>query len=66
MGDETVDKMIITLSNYTTFFGIATRSLSQIRDLVRELNLRRKSRERMTRADVDFECLKNEKFSVLL
>jgi len=56
MKDE--NEMIVSLSNYTTFFSIATRSLSQVKLLTRERDLRAKKSE-TTGNDVEFICEKN-------
>lgn len=58
MGNNGIDGMVVTLSNYRTFFGIAARNLSQVRELIRERDLRTKDRE-ITDDDVDFICEKN-------
>ena len=52
------NKMVISLSNYRTFFSIATRSLSQVKLLTHERDLRAKERG-ITDNDVDFICEKN-------
>jgi len=55
------NEMVGSLSNYRTFFGIATRSLQQVKILTHERDLRTKeARERgITDDDVDFICEKN-------
>ena len=54
---DDINKMVISLSNYRTFFSIATRSLSQVKLLTRERHLRAKGK--IDNDDVDFICEKN-------
>jgi hypothetical protein len=55
---DDINKMVISLSNYKTFFSIATRSLSQVKILTHERDLRAKKSGK-TGNDVDFICEKN-------
>ncbi len=53
-----INTLVISLSNYITFFSIATRSLSQVKLLTHERDFRVKE-SGITDNDVDFICEKN-------